>query len=108
MLSIVLLSCSSDKKELFEITDSFVNSLNSDVESYGILSSKDHIRTTSDSVYRVMPVGRLINVKILENTGGQEYESLINDLKEYYKGNSKVNDVYKINAGTVMIDCRNN
>jgi hypothetical protein len=54
-----------------------------------------------------MPVGRLINVKIMEAVDNEVYKELEEDLKSHYKDDERVNDVYINNAGTIMIDCRN-
>jgi hypothetical protein len=54
-----------------------------------------------------MPIGRLINVKILKIVKEDYYKELENDLKEHYKNDKRVNDVFINNAGTIMIDCRN-
>jgi hypothetical protein len=54
-----------------------------------------------------MPVGRLINVKILKVVTDDVYKDLEEDLKSHYKDDKRVNDVYRNNVGTIMIDCRN-
>jgi hypothetical protein len=102
-----LAGCSPSKKELFEITDTFVESLQTTYDSYGILGGRDHLKTTTDGQYQIMPVGRLINVKILKVVNDEVYKDLEEDLKSYYKNDKRVNDVYRNNAGTIMIDCRN-
>ena len=67
-ISIVILfiGCSPNKSELFQVTDSFVESLQTTYDSYGMLGGTEFIKTTTDSEYQVMPIGRLINVKILK------------------------------------------
>jgi hypothetical protein len=102
-----LVSCSPSKKKLYGITDSFIESLQTTYDSYGILGGKEHIKTTSDGQYQVMPVGRLINVKILKVVTDDVYKDLEEDLKSHYKDDKRVNDVYRNNGGTIMIDCRN-
>ena len=92
--------------KLYQITDEFVESLQSTYESYGMLGGQKYTKYTSDGLYKVMPTGRLINVRIEKNVGGNEYETLKNDLKEHYKNNLNVNDVYICGGGTIMIDCR--
>ena len=103
----LIIGCSPSKSELFRETDSFVESLHITYESYGILAGSEHAKTTSDGLYTITPVGRLINVKIQKVVENGEYEELKQDLKEHYEGNIKVNDVYICQAGTIMIDCRN-
>lgn len=66
-----------------------------------------HTKFTSDGEYKVMPTGRLINVSIERAADSKEYEELVEDLKEHYEGNSRVNDVFINKLGTIMIDCRN-
>lgn len=103
----IIIGCSPSKNELFKETDSFVESLQTTYESYGILGGSEHTKTTTDGLYTITPVGRLINVKIQKVAENGEYEELKQDLKDHYEGNPKVNDVYICQAGTIMIDCRN-
>ncbi|CCG54161.1 Probable lipoprotein precursor [Flavobacterium indicum GPTSA100-9 = DSM 17447] len=102
----LIVSCSPGKSELFKETDFFVESLYTTYESYGILGYSENAKTTSDGLYTITPIGRLINVKILKAVEKEEYEDLKEDLKNHYEGNTKVNDVYICKAGTIMIDCR--
>jgi hypothetical protein len=102
-----IVSCSPSKKELYGITDSFVESLQTTYDSYGILGGREYIKSTSDGLYQVMPVGRLINVKILKAVSNDAYKELEEDLENHYKNDKRVNNVYINNAGTIMIDCRN-
>ncbi len=102
-----LFSCSPSKSELFKETDMFVESLQATYESYGLLTGTNHAKKTSNGLYTITPVGRLINVKIERVAENGEYEELQQDLKDHYKGNSNVKDVYICGAGTIMIDCRN-
>jgi len=102
-----VVSCSPSKKELYGLTDYFVESLQTTYDSYGILGVQKYIKITSDGQYQVMPVGRLINVKILKVVNDDVYKDLKEDLKNHYKNDRRVNDVYISNGGTIMIDCRN-
>jgi hypothetical protein len=96
----------SSRKELFEITDYFVDQLSTVYQSYGLqgLSEK---RTTKDYKYSVTPMGRLIIVKIEEYATSEEYEALRKALEKHYKNDRRVNNVYINQGGTVVIDCRN-
>ena len=94
-------------RELFEKTDHFVEQLNTQYESYGLLGTDQYKVLTSDGRYQVMPIGRLINVKILEVVDDDAYRGLREDLANHYRNDNRVNDVYIAEAGTVMIDCRN-
>ena len=100
-------SCSNQYKNLYEHTDYFVESLETTYNSYGLLGGLDHQKITEDSLYQITPMGRLINVKILEVVEFSEYEDLKEKLKDHYEKDTRVNDVYICNGGTVMIDCRN-
>jgi len=104
---IFIFGCSPSKKELFKTTDDFVMSLETTYESYGLLGGSEHAVTTSDGLYTVTPIGRLINVKIQKVVSDDEYEDLRKDLEKHYKSDTRVNQVYICEAGTVMIDCRN-
>ena len=102
-----LVSCSPSKKELYNLTDTFVESLQTNYQSYGILNAKEYTKTTSDGEYQVMPIGRLINVKILKVVNYEVYKDLEEDLKSHYKNDKRVNNVYINKVGTIIIDCRN-
>ena len=104
---VLILGCSPEKTELFEKTDFFVSSLQTTYESYGMLGGDKHAQTTKDGTYRITPIGRLINVKIMHVAEDGEYEELREDLEDHYQGDFRVNDVYIAQAGTIMIDCRN-
>lgn len=103
-----LCSCNSIKYgELFEITDEFVNDLQSTYQSYGMFGGMEHTKYTKDKEYKVFPMGRLINVRIEHYADDDEYESLRKALESHYSGDRRVNQVYRNQAGTIMIDCRN-
>ena len=109
--SMFMVSCDAvndyeENSELYEITDRFVESLQTTYRSYGTFGGLDHTEYTKDRSYKVMPVGRLINVRIERVTKEGEYEELRSELKRHYNGNIHVNDVYICGGGTVMIDCR--
>lgn len=103
--SILFVSCSSHG-DLYKQTDYFVEQLSSTYQSYGLqgLSEK---RTSDDGKYSVTPMGRLIIVKIEEYVPDEKYESLRKDLERRYKNDTRVNQVYINQGGTVVIDCRN-
>jgi len=107
LIFILLVGCSQSNKELYEKTDHFVQSLETRYESYGIYGALKYSVTTSDGLYQISPIGRLINVKILKVAGDDEYKELRQDLEDHYDGDTRVNKVYISNAGTIMIDCRN-
>ncbi len=106
---ILAVGCSPSKSELYKETDFFVESLHTTRETYTIWESAGHAKITSDELYRIAPLGRLINVKILKKVADREnaYEDLKNDLADYYKNDDRVNKVYINKMGTIMIDCRN-
>lgn len=107
-IALILISgCSSGKNELFEKTDALVESLQSRYESYGLLGGRDHAATTSDGLYTITPIGRLVNVKIEKVVGEDVDQDLRKDLESHYKNDHRVSKVYVCAAGTVMIDCRN-
>lgn len=106
-LMILLIGCSGSKKELYEETDKFVVSLSTEYQSYGLLGGSEYTKTTTDGLYKITPIGRLINVKIMKVAEENEYEDLRKDLEKHYKDDTRVNSVYICKAGTVMIDCRN-
>ena len=90
-----------------KITDAFVENLNAPYESFGLFNSMDYVKHTSKGTYQVMPTGRLINVKIDKYVEDKEYYKLLKKLERHYRGNANVNKVYRCQAGTLMIDCRN-
>lgn len=117
LLSICILSCNGivgkvknvidPNTELYQITDGFVESLQTTYQSYGMFGGKEYTKYTKDGLYKIMPTGRLINVRIEKSVNDSEYEKLKNELKEHYRNNINVNDVYICGGGTIMIDCRN-
>jgi len=104
---ILIIGCSQNNNELFEKVDLFVESLETTYESYGLLGGTGHSITTSDGLYTITPIGRLINVKIQKVVSDDEYIKLRKILEHHYKNDTRVNEVYICQAGTVMIDCRN-
>ena len=101
LLCIMTISCTN--REWYKHTDDFVNSLYSSYESYGLSGSNVY---TEDGNYKIMPIGRLINVRIEKNVNDNQYKKLLKQIKRHYKNNWKVKNVYICNAGTIMIDCR--
>ncbi len=84
MTCLILQSCSDNNKqhsELYVETDKFVNSLETTYDSYGLLNFEMYTVYTKDSTFRIMPIGRLVNVRIEKEVDKKEYEDLKNDLK---------------------------
>ncbi len=106
-LLFMLLAACNNHSNLYDITDNFVQSLQTTYDSYGLIGGTDEIQLTEDGKYQIFPTGRLINVKIMKVASDEEYEELLEDLQSHYKNNPNVNDVYRCKAGTLMIDCRN-
>lgn len=101
---VALSSCNEMRnRDLFKQTDYFVEQLETTYRSYGFSGEK---RYTSDRKYRVMPIGRLINVRIEYEGSDRAYRELLDDLKSHYKNDPRVNNVYMNQLGTIMIDCR--
>lgn len=67
----------------------------------------DDPKYTNNRKYQVFPMGRLINVRIEYYADNNEYESLRKALESHYSGDRRVNQVYRNQAGTIMINCRN-
>ena len=107
LFSIISLYSCKNRSNLYEITDEFVESLSTTYESYGILGGQEHLKLTEDGKYQIFPSGRLINVKIMEVVDDDTYEELRKDLESHYEDEKRVNRVYRCQAGTIMIDCRN-
>lgn len=104
----VLCSCNDIKyQELYSITDEFVEKLQTTYNSYGLFGGLDDTKYTKDGEYKVFPMGRLINVRIERYADDNEYESLRKALESHYSKDSRVYQVYRNQAGTIMIDCRN-
>src|SRR3972149_7005332 len=91
---IIFIGCSPSKKELYKETDAFVQSLATTYESYGLLGGTAYSKTTSDGLYTITPIGRLINVKIQKAESVNEYEELREDLEARYKNDGSVNKGY--------------
>ena len=96
----------TNRDDLFIKTDNFVETLQTK-NSYSILRILDNTTLTNDSIYRITPLGRLIDVKFEKAVSDEDYISLKNDLTEHYKNDKRVNQVYINQNGTIIIDCRN-
>lgn len=107
LFALFLLGCNPEKKELYKNVDYFIEKLETEYQSYGILGGKDEAKITKEGTYKIMPIGRLINVRIEHEASDKEYERLLENLKSHYKGDKRVKDIYKCQAGTLMVDCRN-
>lgn len=84
LMTIVFTSCSEIKhKELFRITDKYAESLYTQHRSYGL--GGKNMEYTSDGEYSVMPLGRLINVRIERYVSDKDYDCLLEDLQSHYK-----------------------
>ena len=105
LFGMTITSCDGNT-ELYEITDNFVTSLYTRYESYGILGGMDDTQYTSDRKYKVMPTGRLINVRIENYATDSDYIKLRDKIAKHYKNDTRVQDVYICGGGTIMIDCR--
>ena len=112
LMTTIVTSCSRDDDEsdalapysaLFAKTDYFIDMLDTVYEHYDALGKK--AADSSDGRFTVTPMGRMIIVKKKSSTS-MTYSEIENALKAHYKNNSKVNDVYKNNGGTITIDCR--
>lgn len=107
LMTLILASCNMEKKELYTNIDYFIEKLDTEYQSYGMLGGKDEAKITKEGTYKVMPIGRLINIRIEHVASDDEYEGLLEDLKSHYKNDKRVNNVYICQAGTIMVDCRN-
>lgn len=108
LLMSMLVGCQEVRhRELFKKTDHFVESLYSTVQSYGLLGGQEYTQYAENGEYRILPMGRLVNVRIEREASFSEYESLRSILEKHYSGDTRVNKVYICGGGTVMIDCRN-
>lgn len=105
LFSLSFTSCDGNR-ELYGITDYFITSLYTRYESYGILGGMDDTHYTSDRKYKVMPTGRLINVRIEDYATHSDYVKLRDKIAKHYRNDNRVHDVYICGGGTIMIDCR--
>lgn len=115
LTSVLIISCVKSKEEiekensindLILSVDFFVNNLNTTVGNYSIFESEEKAIITKDKKYRIAPVGRLINVKLIEYSNDSVYESLNHFLNNHYSKDDRVNKVYINAGGTIMVDCR--
>lgn len=98
-------SCGRSRSDLYKQTDYFVEQLDTTYKSYGLQGVSEK-RFTEDRKYGVFPVGRLVNVRIEEYADDGEYEKLLKALEWHYRGDRRVNKVYRNQGGTITIDCR--
>ena len=109
---LLIVSCSKENQLLdkyssvFRITDYFVEKLDTEIKSYGLEGLK-YKKYTYDDEYSAFPTGRLIIVRIERVASDSEYDELLKALETYYSKDRRVNDVYRNNGGTIVVDCRN-
>lgn len=90
--------------KLFVVTDTFVDFLSeSSYNSYDAFGKKQ--KETSDGVFLVTPMGRMIVVKI-QKPSQADYDSTLKYLEQRYSKKYYVKDIFKNNGGTITIDCR--
>lgn len=105
LLLLTLSSCNPEKRELYTIIEGFVQSLQTEYQSYGFRG--EDVKYTKEGYYKVTPMGRLIIVKIETFVEDEVYDKLKEDLESHFKRDNRVNKVYVNQAGTVVVDCRN-
>ena len=91
--------------DLYDKIDYFIDELSYNVNSYDWTLAEYYAKYACDGQYRVMPIGRLINIRIEQVVPSYRYTELCNRLKDHYNNNSNVRNVYVCQGGTVMIDC---
>jgi len=105
LLVSLIVGCSLGYNEVFKATDELVESLYTKYESYGI-GSAAHTKTAKDGYFSIIPMGRLIIVRIEKIVDDKEYDKLQKALERHYKNDKRVNKVYINQGGTVVVDCR--
>lgn len=105
LLLLTLSGCNSEKAEMYNIVEKFVESLQTEYESYGF--SEKYVEYTKEGYYKITPMGRLIIVKFDSFVEDKVYDELKKDLANHFKRDRRVNKVYVNQAGTVVVDCRN-
>lgn len=96
-------SCSNNEA-LFKQTDYFINMFDTVYEHYDVFGSE--MTDTSDGLYKIIPIGRLIIVKKNIVDKGESYLEILDALKSHYKNNIKVSNIFMNDGGTITIDCR--
>lgn len=97
--------CGRAHSDLYKQTDYFVEQLDTTYRTYGLQGVTEK-RFTEDGKYGVFPMGRLVNVRIEQYADDGEYEKMRKALERHYKGDRRVNKVYRNQGGTITIDCR--
>ena len=93
-------------KKLINSTDYFVEELDVKYSSYGILNDYNQSTEFFNLPIVVTPIGRVFIVKVDEYVDDNKYKMIETILKNHYRNDNRVNDVYRNNGGTITIDCR--
>lgn len=93
--------------EMIALVEHFVTELENPGKIYAIKTAAKHGQRTTCGKYRVQPLGRMVNVKIMQGVPVVDYEILKNDLAAHYADDPRVKRVFISQLGTVMVDCRN-
>lgn len=85
----------------------FVNELDKVYEHYDAYGRHKTDVFSEGKCFSITPIGRLIIVKINDVVPDTYYIDVKDKIKEKYKNDKRVNDVFINNGGTITIDCRN-
>lgn len=100
-LLIYLSSCNNTN--LYKITDEIISSID-EGSRYSIW--QDNSEVTEEDKYTIIPIGKLIIIKINDYVSNEEYEKLKIKIERRYKNNKTVKNVFINGHGTITIDCR--
>ena len=107
LIALTFANCSRLRnRELYSITDDYVENIYHYSNSVGILHEGPE-KYTEDKSIRVQSIGKLIIVKLEYVAKDGEYERLKEELADHYSKHPRVRRVYINQGGTIVIDCRN-
>ena len=94
-------------QEMLDIVEGFVTELENPATTFPLMKAAKLGQLTTCGTYRVQPLGRMVNVKIMQAVPAVDYEILKNDLAAHFADDARVKRVFVSQVGTVMVDCRN-
>lgn len=103
LFGLLLFLSSCNNSDLYKVTDDIISSID---EGGGYNIWQVNSKITEDKKYIIIPIGKLIIVKINNYVENEEYEKLKIKIERRYKNNKIVKNVFINGHGTITIDCR--
>lgn len=93
--------------EVIKQVEDFVYDLTETYQHYDCFGHNSTTVYSDGKRFEIIPIGRMIVVKVDEYVSDDYYEDVKSEIKKKYENDHRVNDVFINGFGTISIDCRN-